>query len=446
MTFGLQVLRVLMTTLSLRGSAPLPHADLRASDPARNSHLTTPPKRITLWFTARPEVPLSHVRLVGPGGNVALGKLAADTGNALRADIAGPVPDGTYKVVWQAASADGHPVSGEFSFMVATDPAMPMHTEPLPSSPSLVTEPPPPLGARFLRLWEFIGLLLVLGVIVFLHGVLPPLAARGVHTADASQQARGVGEVGAVIYVLAAAFRLVREVSAVLVPDGSPAATLSAILGNSSWGHGWLLGVIGALLVIVGLWLSMRRVAAGTPTALTGAFAMVLSPGLTGHAAAAKWFIASVTLDALHVASIGSWLGTLAIVVLIGIPAMARVKDGNADAAVSALVNSFHPIALLSAPMAVFAGLGSAALRLGSLGALTSSRYGEVLTIKVVGVALLASVGAWNSMRSRRRLGTPQATLSIRRTAVIEVVLAALVLWATTDLIATPVPTELLRP
>ena len=160
----------------------------------------------------------------------------------------------------------------------------------------------------------------------------------------------------------------------------------------------------------------------------------------------AQWFIPSITLDALHVASVGSWLGTLTIVVIVGIPAMARVKDGNADAAVSALVNSFHPVALLAAPMTIFAGLGSSALRLGSLSALTTSHYGQVLIIKVVGVAFVASMGLWNSVRLRRRLGTPQATQSMRRTATIEILLGLLVLWATTDLIATPAPTELLSP
>ena len=112
----------------------------------------------------------------------------------------------------------------------------------------------------------------------------------------------------------------------------------------------------------------------------------------------------------------------------------------------SALINSFHPIALLAAPMTIFAGLGSSALRLGSLSALTTSHYGQVLIIKVIGVALVASMGLFNSVRLRRRLGTPQATQSMRRTATTEVVLALLVLWATTDLIGTPLPTELLKP
>jgi putative copper export protein/methionine-rich copper-binding protein CopC len=422
------------------GSAP--HATLRSSDPPINGHVAKAPHRLTLWFTEKPQVPFSKIRLVGPAGDVALGKLVSDTGNALRVDIVGAMADASYKVVWQTGGSDGHTVNGEFSFAVGSAPlaASPASTVAAPATPVVRA---PSVTSRAVRLWEFIGLLIVLGVIVFVHGVLPPLAARGVYTADVSQQARGLGEVAAVIYALSAAFRLIQQAASVRGGGDASMQSLTDIVARSSWGNGWVLGEVGAALVVIGFLLSIRRLRAGTPTALTGALAMTLSPALTGHAAAARLFIPSVTLDALHVASIGAWLGTLAVVVMVGIPAMARVKDGNPDAAVSALVNSFHPIALLAAPLAVFAGLGSSALRLGSVRALTNSHYGTVLITKLVGVVLVASFGAWNSMRARRRLGNPDATLGIRRTAAIEVALAVLVLWATTDLIATPSPMEM---
>ncbi len=444
MTAGLFLAAIL--AFASPGSGGGLHAALRASDPAHNAHLATPPKRLTLWFTERPQIPFSHVQLTGPNGDVTLGKLAADTGKALKADILGAMPSGTYKVVWKTGGSDGHAVTGDFSFMVA-GPTEQVHATPLESShSSTASAMPQPVGVRLVRLLEFMGLLVVLGVLVFVHGVLPPLAQRGVHTSDAEQRARRLGEALAIVYVAAAGFRLVFQAQAVGAPAASPIQALTDIVTRSNWGNAWLLGELGALLVILGLWFSIRRMRAGMPTALTGALAMTLSPALSGHAAAAKMFVPSVTLDALHVAAVGAWLGTLSVVVLIGIPAMARVKDGNAHAAVSALVNSFHPIALLAAPMAVLAGLGSSAFRLGSIRALTDTPYGTALIVKLIGVALLAAFGAWNSMRARRRLGTPGATTSIRRTAMAEVLLAVLVLWATTDLVGTPVPSELAQP
>jgi copper transport protein len=422
------------------------HADLKSSEPARDSRLTASPKRIELWFTARPQLPFSRIRLEGPSGDVALGTLALDTGNAVRADIVAPLGLGDYRVRWQTASADGHPISGEFGFAVVapSDTAPHQHVAAASSSSaeSHVMRHAPSVADQLIAWWQYLALLVVLGVLAFLHGVLPPLATRAVSTADASRRARGVGEVAAGVYILSAVFRLMREAGAVQNEAlGGPG--VMEIVTTTNWGHGWLLGVIGAVLVLPGFMLSKRSVAVGTPIALTGALAMVLSPPLSGHAAAAARFIPSVALDAMHVASIGAWLGGLFVVLTVGIPAMRRLTDGNPDAAVSALVNSFHPMALLCAPLAILAGVGNSVLRLGTLHALTSTGYGGVLIVKTCMVILVACAGAYNSTRVRRRLGTPAATSIVQRTATAELLLAALVLAVTTVLVSFPAPVEM---
>ena len=437
---------VLAGTLSLSTAAvTYRHTDLKASEPARDSRLTASPKRITLWFTARPQLAFSRIRLVGPSGDIALGQLAPDTGNALHADIPAPLSFGNYRVLWQTAGADGHTISGEYMFtLIAAGDTARQLTAPVPASttPRAMTRAPTP-AERLARLWEYVALLVVLGVLGFLHGVLPPLGVRGVHTADASRQARGVGEVAAAIYILAAVFRLVTEVGAAQNDALGGGPGVAGIVTSSSWGQGWLLGVIGAVLVLPGFMLSKRSVAVGTPIALTGALAMVLSPALSGHAATDARFIPSVAIDAMHVAAIGAWLGGLFVVLTVGIPAMRRLTDGNPDAAVSALVNSFHPMALLCAPLAILSGVGNSVLRLGALQALTSTGYGTVLMVKVSLALLVAGAGAYNSTRVRRRLGTAAATAGVRRTAAVELVLASLVLAVTTVLVSSAVPAEM---
>jgi copper transport protein len=426
-----------------------PHTDLRHSDPARDSRLATAPTRIELWFTARPQLSFSRVRLVGPSGDVVLGKLTVDTGDALRADIAAPLRLGDYRVLWQTAGADGHTVSGEYAFAVVApgDSGEYQHVMAPATGAGSASQHaamrPASHAEQVIRWWEYFALFIVLGVLAFLHGVLPPLAARGVHTADASRQARGVGEIAAAIYILSAVFRLIREVDAARNDAFRGGPSVMDIVTASSWGHGWLFGVIGAVFVLPGFLLSKRSVAVGTPIALTGALAMVLSPALSGHAAADARFILSVALDATHVAAIGAWLGGLCVVLMVGIPAMRRLTDGNPDAAVSALVNSFHPMALLCAPLAILAGVGNSVLRLGSFSALSSTGYGRVLIVKVCVALLVAGSGAYNSTRVRRRLGTPDATTSLRKTATIELLLAALVLAATTVLVSSAVPSEM---
>ena len=170
---------------------------------------------------------------------------------------------------------------------------------------------------------------------------------------------------------------------------------------------------------------------------------MVASPALSGHAAADHRFLLSVTLDMLHVAGAGLWIGGLLLVLVAGIPAMRRLTEGNRDAAVSALVSSFHPLALLCGPLVVLSGIGASWLRLGSLASLWTTEYGFNLLWKTLFVALVATMGLYNWRRVRPRLVTAEGTPHIRRTASVELLFAAFVIAITTVLVSTPLPTEI---
>src|SRR5205085_5789 len=148
----------------------------------------------------------SRLTLTGPAGSIPLGALASDTGDALRADIGVTLAPGEYTVQWQTASADGHPAGGEFTFVVigTVDTAAMRRVGASASagdrSPMSMSDSGAhiaPMNAhlghteyRVARWVEFVALLTVLGALGFRHGVLPPLAARGVPTSDAGERAR----------------------------------------------------------------------------------------------------------------------------------------------------------------------------------------------------------------------------------------------------------------
>src|ERR1051325_4199772 len=100
---------LLALALALCPSIARAHVSLRASAPAAGARLATSPTALILWFTARPQLAFCSLQLMAPNGAVALGPLAADSGNALRAAIPGTLTPGEYRVSWQAGSADGHP-------------------------------------------------------------------------------------------------------------------------------------------------------------------------------------------------------------------------------------------------------------------------------------------------------------------------------------------------
>jgi copper transport protein len=430
------------------------HTSLKRSDPASGAHVAATLARITLWFTARPQLPFSRIALIGPAGPVALGAVLADSGNALRADIGSPLAPGEYTIKWQTASADGHAIRGEFTFTVAgvaAAPTTPPATSAAAHSAAAHSAPPDAHQEhdeyRTARWLEFVALLTVIGALGFRHAVLPPLAARGVPPTDAADRARRLGLGVLFVYAVAALVRVYNE--SVAVHGAEQALDVDQVmpmLSQTIWGVGWLAGVIGAALVALGWALSRRRVAIGTPLALTGAIGMIFAPALSGHAASSAHFVTSVLFDVVHVTAAGLWLGGLLIVLFAGVPAMRKLDGGNTDAAVSALVNSFHPLALFCAPLVVLAGVATAWLRLDQLADLWQTGYGLMLVRKTVCVLLVAIIGGYNAVRMRRQLGTAYATRRFRITGTVELLLAAAVLAFTTWLVTLPVPSEALRP
>lgn len=96
------------------------HTRLLRSEPARDTTLATAPREIRLWFSEAVTVPLTRVTLE-------IGTQSIRTGTASRAGgaespvvvpIDRPLSPGRYVVRWATASADGHPVKGEFRFVL----------------------------------------------------------------------------------------------------------------------------------------------------------------------------------------------------------------------------------------------------------------------------------------------------------------------------------------
>jgi putative copper export protein len=215
---------------------------------------------------------------------------------------------------------------------------------------------------------------------------------------------------------------------------------LDELLTQTAWGHGWIVGGAGALVLLLGLF-AARRARAAWAVAAAGALGVTVSPALTGHAAAERQHPAlSVTFDVLHVAGAGAWMGTLLLVVLAGVPAALRRVPGERGPAVASVVRAFHPLALICVPLVFASGVGSAWLRLESFGALFAGRYGTLLLIKVFLFACLALMGAYNWRRVLPGLGGEAEARRIRRTASVELAIAAAVLAVTAALVITPPP------
>lgn len=107
--------------LALAQASPLlAHTRLVASAPAANATLRAGPNSISLTFSEKVVPGFSKLTVTMPahGMTIPVKSSVSPDGKRLMGALAKPLVRGSYKVVWTAASADGHKMSGEFSFKV----------------------------------------------------------------------------------------------------------------------------------------------------------------------------------------------------------------------------------------------------------------------------------------------------------------------------------------
>ena len=108
------------------------HNALISTTPGDGKTVRTPPSSVVLTFT-EPAIRFgTRVLVTGPDGSATDGDpQLVDT--AVEQDLKAELPAGEYTVEWRVASADGHPISGTFSFTVRT-PTVAEPTTPAPTS------------------------------------------------------------------------------------------------------------------------------------------------------------------------------------------------------------------------------------------------------------------------------------------------------------------------
>ncbi len=230
------------------------------------------------------------------------------------------------------------------------------------------------------------------------------------------------------------------------VDPGEPVTweLLSTIVRSTSWGEGWTAQIVGGLLATLGFGVVLLRPAVGWVLAVAGASAVALAAPLTGHATGAEQAGAwGYPLDVLHVLGAGVWLGTLATLVVVGLPALSGLDPEHRGTTVSRLVNAFHPIALGGATIVVVAGSILALRYLDwSVTALWGSRYGRTLTLKLLVLGGVAALGRHNWKVVKPTLGRPEGANRIAKSSMLELGFAVVVLLVTAILVSQPMPGE----
>lgn len=388
--------------LLLAGAGPASaHAALTGSDPQDGAVVDTAPKEVTLSFSEAIAVGDDSIRVLDPSGK------RADTeaeprdlseGGTVRYGVAlhSGLPDGTYTVAWQAISADSHPISGAFTFSIGA----PSETTVALSSQEAGGGP---VGVVYdiARYAAYGGFVLLVGgsafVLICWRGgasALPMqrLVVRGWLTLTAATLVMlllrnpytGSGK-------FADAFDLAGLQS---VLDTKPGAALVSRL--------LLLGAA-ALFIAVLFGTYARREDEQEKKDLT--FGLAVGGGVVAAGIAATWAMSehastgiqasiAMPVDVAHLLAVAAWLGGLASLLV----ALYRTPDIG-----SAAVRRFSAVAFASVVVLAATGIYQSWRQVGSWSALTGTRYGQLLIIKVALIAVLLAV-AWFSRRWTGRL------------------------------------------
>jgi methionine-rich copper-binding protein CopC len=122
-------LRTLTSFVSLTGAVILTsafamHLRLVKSAPSSGEVVTSQPTELRLWFSQKPDVGLTTVKLVRQDSTmIELGKVVGtDDSLAVRVPLDKTLVPGTYVVNWRSVSRDGHAVRGSYQFTMAASP------------------------------------------------------------------------------------------------------------------------------------------------------------------------------------------------------------------------------------------------------------------------------------------------------------------------------------
>jgi copper transport protein len=398
-------LAILLGALALGGivggSAPASaHAYVVDTDPLDGSVLKASPARLRVTFNETVRLASDAVELYDAKGR----SVPVRVGGRGSGFTASPkrLAAGTYALIWNVVSADGHPVAGSLSFSVIRPSATVV--DPPSGSPIEAGSPVAELHHGV----EYAVLLLAVGLLVFRVFLLP---AHGV-TAEITS-------------------RLDRLLLTAAVMAAVLSVTLAA-LDAGSW--------LSSGLVVVGLAAAVTGVRKGgyapvsiwTRAGLAATVLALVSEAIVGHTRAAEPVVGVILVDLAHLAAGAVWFGGL-VGLALTLPSLARRESLAVET-----LSRFSTWGAVTLGVLMSAGMILTWRIVRSWDNLWHSPFGHLLLVKVGLVAVICGIAAANRFvllpRSRAAVGH-DANLSashlVRRAVVAEAGLVVAVLLVT---------------
>jgi copper transport protein len=363
------------------------HASLESQSPVSGQHFDTPPAGVKLDFSEPVELSLGAIKVTDAARHAVKTGKPEHAGSADTVRVSLPtLGDGSYLVSWRVISADSHPVSGAFVFVVGSANA---------DAATLLAAADRGGGSRGVgialgsaRALSYASLAVLIGGGVFLATLWP---------AGASTRRVKVALLAAWIAGIVAALAGIALQGAYGSSGGfgdafRPHVWRSVL--DTRFGRAWLARAV-ILAASVSLWrvLPRRALRASRVIAAVAAVALAATVAWGGHASVGTWVAAGSIAAAVHVLAMSVWLGGLLFLLLAWF-------DHAVDR--RTIARRFSAIALGSVAVLVASGVVQAWRELPSLSSFTDTTYGRLLLTKLFIVAGILAVASMSRQLAQR--------------------------------------------
>jgi copper transport protein len=378
---------ILLCLFSWVGALPVSaHANLLHTTPSENEVVGQSPAEITLQFSEPLDLNLVELQLYDRLGHaLPLSRPQLKPGDPSQLDVKPPsLPAGTYTVVWNVVSEDGHPVSGSFSFTVGKE------TPGAPSPVSTANHTVANISLVLLCFWVEGLVLLTAGIVGFSR-----MAKRGGFP-GISQQTRLLRLAPVLLLVgligewLAYSFQL---------PGEAPIQDLI----HGEWNPLWQSPFTRMILVQLPLTVLLLLPSMEEIWYVFGWLALTCTLATGGHAWGVQPVWLALAVRVLHLLAISLWLGGLTYFFLVW--QGKGLSDGTID--LSRFRPFFVRVALLASVLVAGSGTLMAFLQTDWASLTQNTGTWSLLLLAKVALFLLMGLFALRQTLAWRQSGRP---------------------------------------
>lgn len=423
------------------GGVALAHNSATGSSPSNGEVLATSPPQWTMTFAKAVPITSASGELVREDGvrRTLPTPRHGTTDNVIVFDLPADI-SGRVTARWRLVGTDGHVISGRVSFSVqatsapsSTSLAVPVNPADT-STPALTGQPdgenrPVPELVRTLVRFSTFAVLTLFGGIIFAEWYI----AQGTLFTNRGRRLANGTALGLFIFPVASLMILIDDLrgsSGTLFDGLSAAASLTIgpmIMARIAFGA--LLARLTRSLLVRG---GARQQDLLYILLVLIPYCVTLSYG--GHSRSQRLPQVGVPADVIHVLAISAWLGGLAVVLAVVIPAV------KPDQALPAFLR-FGYAAERAVPIIIVTGLVQSFRLHQSVGSLLTSDHGLLLLAKTGVVLAMLSLGNRNRkvLVNRRNLTGPRAEISrtiLVQRSVYEFLLGAIAIGITSVLVS----------